>query len=239
MSFERDGYDVRAVFSPAEITALQDDITAHIDRVAHALYAPFELSEPRAPFAERLNRVAAHDPSYANLLRLAVCTDGHLSPWIERMAKHPELQRQVSALLPTASIGYSMRLRASIPRIPEARRSWHSDVAIDDEADCSKVRLACWIPLMDAGPDSGGIEIVPGRRAAPLAHHNDGAGRYSIPDAVLCDLPRAQLSCPVGSVIFLDSFVPHRGLPNTSGHERWSLVIWFRAEKATAAVAAE
>lgn len=133
-----------------------------------------------------------------------------------------------------------MRLRANIPRMPEARRNWHSDVAIDDGTDCSKVRLTCWIPLMDAGPDSGGLEIVPGRRAAPFTHRNEGAGLYSIPDATLTDVPRAQPFCPVGSVIFLDSFTPHRGLPNTSGRERWSLVIWFRAEKAAAtAVAAE
>lgn len=232
MPFERDGYDIRAVFSPAELAVLHEDVTAHIDRVAHALYAPFELSEPRAPFGERIERVARNDPSYANLLRLAVCTDAHNSLAMERIARHPALLRHAAGFVPGPVLLHTSRLRAAVPSLAGPLRSWHSDVALDDGSESADVRLACWIPLMDAGAHGGGLEIAVGRRDAPYAHVRETGGHYTIPEDALIDAMRVQPDCPAGHVIFLDSFTPHREMPAANGRERWSLVVWFRARRA-------
>jgi ectoine hydroxylase-related dioxygenase (phytanoyl-CoA dioxygenase family) len=228
MSFETEGYALRPLFAPALIASLQAAVLAHIDRVAGALYLPFDHSEPNAPLAERLDRIAARDPSYANLLRIAACTDAHRAPSFAALATHAALGSCIREFLGGEPEALIMRLRANISSLTAERERWHSDVALMDGSACSRVRLTCWIPLMDAGPDSGGLELVVGRRSSPLPHaHN--AGRFEISEADLPDSPRVQPYCPAGSVVFLDRYTPHRALPNHSGGARWSLVVWVRA----------
>ena len=121
--------------------------------------------------------------------------------------------------------GKIARVRASIACFPEHRHAWHSDVARDDGTGCGKVVVTAWIPLSDAGPASGGLEIAAGRQPAPLASEgNDG---FEIPEWRLADLPRVRPECPAGTALFLDRFTPHRTLPTRA--TRFALVVWMKA----------
>jgi hypothetical protein len=223
--YREQGYVSAALFDPALVEACQADIVEHIDRVSRALYLPFEASCPEAPLADRLNRIFARDRSQANLLRLAICTDAHRGARIDALAQDPRLLAEAERVSARRLSGTVVRVRASIASFPEHRHAWHTDVARDDGTACGKVWTAAWIPFGDAGPGRGGLELVPGRRDAPLAEQT--ARGFEIPEERLAGLPRVQPECPAGTVLFLDRFTPHRTLPAASA--RFALVVWMQA----------
>jgi len=227
MAYAEDGYEVAALFEPGFVADLQQDVTEHIDRIARALHLPFAASEPGAPFADRLERIARNDQSLAELLRVAVCTDAHRGPRIAPLAEHPAIRERAEAMAGVKLDEAVMRLRANVPALSRRRHGWHSDVAVHDGTSCSKVRIACWLPLMDAGPDSGGLEMATGRRTGPLPHERERS--FEIPDAEIEHLPKAHVDCPAGSAIFMDRFTPHRALPNTTDKARLAVVIWMKS----------
>ena len=224
-SYQTAGFAVAPVFEPAEIEALRADVTDHIDRIAHALHLPFANSRPQAGFAERLEQVARADASLANLLRVAICTDAHRGPRFQQIAEDGRLLAKASELAGVALGEPVIRLRANIPTLGRQRQGWHSDVARPDGGACSRIRIACWVPLMDAGPDSGGLEIAVGRRATPLDHDGNS---FEIPEEALARHPRHAADCPMGSVLFLDRYTPHRALPNETDAARFALVMWLK-----------
>ena len=223
--FAEQGHAAVPLFDPELIRAAQADIAEHIDRVSRALYHPFEQSCPDAPLNQRIDRVFAHERSVANLLRVAVCTDAHRGARLQALINDPRLIETAERLGGRKLSGKIARVRASIARFPEHRHAWHSDVARDDGTGCGKVVVTAWIPLSDAGPASGGLEIAAGRQPAPLASEgNDG---FEIPEWRLADLPRVRPECPAGTALFLDRFTPHRTLPTRA--TRFALVVWMKA----------
>lgn len=223
--FAEQGYAAAALFDPECVRAAADDIAGHIDRVARALYLPFEQSCPDAPLTERIDRVYEHERSVANLLRVAVCTDAHRGERLQALANDPRLVAAAETLSGRALAGKIVRVRASVACFPEHRHAWHSDVARDDGTGCGKVVVTAWIPLSDAGPENGGLEIAAGRQPAPLASEGDDG--FEIPEWRLAGLPRVQPECPAGTALFLDRFTPHRSLPARA--TRFALVVWMKA----------
>lgn len=223
--YAEQGYAAVPLFDRDLVLAAQADIAEHIDRVARALYLPFEQSCPDAPLGERIDRIFVHERSVANLLRVAICTDAHRGPRLQAIANDPRLIDAAEALCGRALSGKIARVRASIACFPEHRHAWHSDVARDDGTGCGKVVVTAWIPLSDAGPDSGGLEIAARRQPAPLASQGDNG--FEIPEWRLAGLPRVQPECPAGTALFLDRFTPHRTLPARA--TRFALVVWMKA----------
>lgn len=223
--FAEQGYAAVPLFDPELVGAAQADVAEHIDRVSRALYLPFEQSCPDAPLGERIDRVFARERSVANLLRVAVCTDAHRGPRLQALVNDPELIETAERLGRRALSGKIARVRASIACFPEHRHAWHSDVARDDGTGCGKVVVTAWIPLSDAGPGNGGLEIAAGRQPAPLASQGDDG--FEIPEWRLAGLPRVRPECPAGTALFLDRFTPHRTLPAQA--TRFALVVWMKA----------
>lgn len=223
--FAEQGYAAVPLFDPALVRTAVEDIAEHIDRVARALYLPFEQSCPDVPLAERIDRVYERERSVANLLRVAVCTDAHRGARLQALANDPRLIGAAEELSHRALSGKIVRARASIACFPEHRHAWHSDVARDDGIGCGKVVVTAWIPLSDAGPENGGLEIAAGRQPAPLA--SDGDDGFEIPEWRLAGLPRVRPECPAGTALFLDRFTPHRTLPAKA--TRFALVVWMKA----------
>ncbi|AJA09456.1 hypothetical protein SKP52_12835 [Sphingopyxis fribergensis] len=223
--FCEQGHAAVPLFEPDLVRMAAADIAEHIDRVARALYMPFEQSCPDAPLSERIDRIYAKERSVANLLRLAVCTDAHRGERLQALANDPRLIETAERLGGRKLSGKIARVRASIACFPEHRHAWHSDVARDDGTGCGKVVVTAWIPLTDARPERGGLEIAAGRQPAPLASMGDDG--FEIPEWRLADLPRVQPECPAGTVLFLDRFTPHRTLPAKA--TRFALVVWMKA----------
>ncbi len=225
--FESDGYAVIPMFDPALVRAAQADIAEHINRMSQALYQPFEKSHPEEPLGRRLDRIWEQDRSQANLLRMAICTDAHRGPRLRALAEAPHLLETAELLSGCAIDGRVTRVRTSIGVFPEQRHGWHSDVSMDDGTDCGSVRITAWLPLSDAGPESGGLELLPGRRVAPLPHQVNER-EHVIEDAVIGAERRVRPVCPAGSALFLDRFTPHRTL-SAGPDARFALVIWMKA----------
>ena len=223
--FAEQGYAAVPLLEPELVRAALADIAEHIDRVSRALYLPFEQSCPDAPPSERIDRVYTYERSVANLLRVAVCTDAHRGPRLQALVHDPRLITAAEQLGGRKLSGTIARVRASIACFPEHRHAWHSDVARDDGTGCGKVVVTAWIPLSDAGPERGGLEIAAGRQPAPLASEGDDG--FEIPEWRLAGLPRVQPECPAGTVLFLDRFTPHRTLPARA--TRFALVVWMKA----------
>jgi len=223
--FAEQGYAAVPLFDPGLVRAAADDVAEHIDRVSRALYLPFDQSCPDAPLNERIDQVYAHERSVANLLRVAVCTDAHRGARLQALANDARLIAAAEELSERSLAGKIVRVRASIACFPELRHAWHSDVARDDGTGCGKVVVTAWIPLSDAGPESGGLEIAAERQPAPLASEGDDG--FEIPEWRLAGLPRVRPECPAGTVLFLDRFTPHRTLPARA--TRFALVVWMKA----------
>ncbi|WP_447765152.1 hypothetical protein [Sphingopyxis panaciterrae] len=223
--YAEQGFAAAPLFDRDLVLAAQADIAEHIDRVSRALYLPFEHSCPDAPLGERIDRIFAHERSVANLLRVAICTDAHRGPRLQAIANDPRLIETAEEISSRALSGKIVRVRASIACFPEHRHAWHSDVARDDGTGCGKVVVTAWIPLTDAGPGSGGLEIAAGRQPAPLGEQV--ADGFEIPEWRLANLPRVQPLCPAGTALFLDRFTPHRTLP--ARRTRFALVVWMKA----------
>ena len=224
--FESQGYCVEPLFDPALVRAARADISGHLDRVSQALYLPFAQSHPEASLETRIDRIWQEDRSLANLLRIAICTDAHRGPRLQELATSPALHRTAQSLAGRLLDGQVVRIRAGIAAFPEHLHAWHSDVARDDGTACGRVSITAWIPLDDAGPDTGGLELIAGRRATPLPHREDRA--FTIAEEALAGQVPVRPTCPAGSVLFLDRFTPHRSLPVT-GTARFALVIWMKA----------
>ena len=79
---------------------------------------------------------------------------------------------------------------------------------------------------MAVGAHNGTLEVVPGKRSRPMAHDGDPEN-HTIREEDLAGQKRQIIDCGPGSAVFLDSFVPHRALPNRSDKVRWSVVTWM------------
>ncbi|HWK42319.1 MAG TPA: phytanoyl-CoA dioxygenase family protein [Croceibacterium sp.] len=228
MSFATDGYEVAPLFSPQEVSILREAVAAHMAGVAGALLKPAAEAEPDAPYDERIERLAEHDPSYAQLLGVAVATDAQRTPAVAALAHDPRIEQIVEEMAGCPVGERIFRFRLNSSALPKGRQAWHSDVARLDGGECSQLVATAWIPLADAGPDTGGLEILPGRRDAPFAHA-EGGGKITIDDGDLNGADTVVPTVPAGHCLFLHPFTPHRAVENMSGRTRWSLVVWMKA----------
>jgi hypothetical protein len=224
--FAEHGFTTMNIFDASDVRAAQADIVDQIDRIAEALYVPAGHCLPGTPLAERLDRMAASELSYAKLMRTAICTDAHRGPRLTGLAETPALLAAAEKLANRPIGGSIRRVRTSIRAFPEYHHGWHSDVAIDDGSRCGSVCITAWIPLDDTGPNNGGLEVVPCRRTTPFRHER--TDNYEIPESELTSLPRVQPTCTAGSALFIDRFTPHRTLP-VQHAARFALVVWFIA----------
>lgn len=227
--FARDGYVAQPLFAPQLVRAAQADIAATLDATLRTLGVTGLPPIPREAPAAWLDRLARTHSALADTLRHHVCAEAHRRPRLTALATDPALRTAAERLAGTPlDLGEGIRrVRASLSAFPEHRHGWHSDVALDDGTDCARVRIAAWIPLDDAGPESGGLELAPGTRTAPLPHRRDD-GRFVIAPEALAGAPRVRPVCPAGTVLFMDRFTPHRTLP-AGPQGRFALVLWMKA----------
>ncbi|WEK45967.1 MAG: phytanoyl-CoA dioxygenase family protein [Candidatus Andeanibacterium colombiense] len=229
MSFARIGFEVRPLFSRDEVGQLRSAISDHMDRVAHALLKPYAETAPGAAFDERIERIAEHDQSFAQLLGISVTTDGFRDPAVAGLAHHPRLA-ELARKVARCDVGERIfRFRANSSALPHGRQAWHSDVSRCDEGECSLLRVTAWIPLDDAGPATGGLEVAPGLRRQPLPHDESGI-KLTILENSLAEARTIIPQVKAGHCLLLDRFTPHRALVNRSGKTRWSLVVWLKAK---------
>jgi len=226
-----DGYQVlHNIISTDEIVGMRDAITETMDRVAHSLRVPFEMSCFALGLEDRLGSVWRKDRTYAQALFRAVLADSHRDERINIMTCHPQLTSEIAELIaPLKRTGQTIRVRASTFAFSEAHTRWHQDVVKPSNIGCGTVRLACWIPLIDVDDKSGALEVMPGVWQGPLPHQGEPDGRFFIAPENLPVGERRTIPVRMGDVLVLDRFIPHRSLQVSRSLSRWSVVMWVKA----------
>ena len=221
------GFQKKLLFSPDEIDVFKQTISEQIDRVATALSAPFEYSEPGLSIFERLETLAKKDPSYATIMYHAICGDLQRDPRIHQLITHSKLRLSAEELIGQKIETGTVRVRCNIPSLENARQRWHSDVVLMNGQNCSKIKVACWIPLQDVDNDNGTMEIVHQSFNSPFPHTEEN-GQFIIPEESLQQFQKETIIASAGNCVFIDRFTPHQSIPNKSPYVRWSIVVWFR-----------
>ena len=106
---------------------------------------------------------------------------------------------------------------------------WHQDAGVTwADADPYFI-LTVWIPLVDATPENGCMEILPGVVGQGLLPHHTkaGVGTTILPE-VLPEAEAVALPVKKGGVIFMHKEVPHRSTPNRSDTVRWSMDLRYQ-----------
>jgi ectoine hydroxylase-related dioxygenase (phytanoyl-CoA dioxygenase family) len=102
---------------------------------------------------------------------------------------------------------------------------WHQDAAVMwEEADDSEI-VTCWIPLVDATPTNGCLEVLPKVWRDGYLPHTAGP---EIEPNRLPTVPPRPVPVNRGGVVFLHRHTPHRSTPNLSDHVRWSIDLRYQ-----------
>lgn len=125
-------------------------------------------------------------------------------------------------------------LRAKLPwclsQNPFTNVPWHQDYGATDPADESVALVTAWVPITQASPHHGGLQVIPGSHRLGWLPHRRGehgpevcADGLAIRMAQHLDLQPLSINARPGDVVLFDQFTLHRGLPNQSNRCRWSL----------------
>ena len=107
---------------------------------------------------------------------------------------------------------------------------WHQDLCYYPLTNSNAVTVLFY--LDDATLANGCLQVLPGlHRGMPLDHTQNGYFQGRITESVN-ESQAVPLAASAGSAIFLHCLTPHASAPNTSGQERRTLIIGFRAADA-------
>ena len=219
---------VEDAIDPAVFDRLITEIDAIVDTAAQEAHAAGELSELHAdlPFAKRLVHIHSQLADPEPLLRQVngkLKTEGMFA-----ILTQPALLDIVESVIGPEILAHpQFNLRAKLPNQDATVVPWHQDLGYL-QADAEETFMVnFWIPLVDATPENGCMEVIAGSHRAPLIGHEHGLGPGAnfkgITDQYLP--PGEQVSCPVkaGGVLLIQHKTIHRSIPNLSDHIRWSL----------------
>ncbi len=227
--FKAQGYLlVENLLSPALFRPLIGELEQIIDRNVRMAHAQGRLDElfEEEPFERRLIRVCAalEDPS-------AILSQVHGKLKTEGMFQiltDPALLDIVESLIGPEILAHpQFNVRAKLPNRDEGVVPWHQDLGYL-QADAEETFMVnFWIPLVDATPENGCMEVIAGSHTCRLIQHHGKmgpAGNFKgIPDEHLPPGPRVPCPVQVGSVLLTQHKTIHRSTPNRSDHIRWSL----------------
>jgi hypothetical protein len=227
MAFESEGIEILPMLNDFQVEGIKGAISDHIDGALEALGIPAVDRFTGEGPGKRVESLAKRDAGVADAVLASVFTHAQVDERISFLDGFPPLRRAAEGLILEDIVRFTIRIRGNAPGLPHRRQGWHSDVSILDGSEFERVRIACWIPLSDVGPDNGTLEVVPGIRSRPMEHEIRPEGKHIIPEASLAGCPRRPILCRKGDGVFLDSFVPHRALPHPGDEVRWSAVAWM------------
>jgi len=243
--FAREGYLlVEDALNDTDLQPLIDDYAAFIDQRARHLYQQNKLSQlyETEPFSRRLAHICRedlsiysdidlmnfrghdafsflHNDALLNLIEDIIGPEITCSPIQHARAKLPAniLQKTASADKETKT-----RLEAAIA---ENVAPWHQDAQVHlEEADPSFI-LTVWLPLCDATPQNGCLQLIPRQHLRDTVYWSEGFGisDENLPADEVLTLPMRK-----GSVLLMHKLTPHRSTPNTSDDIRWSLDLRYQ-----------
>lgn len=238
--FNQEGYVmVPDLFVPSELEPMRVEIAALIEQTAAQLHVDGTITELHAdaPLEQRLTRLIADNPDTASTYFRAIegkAGGGHAGQAIYDMIMHPRLLDAMQSLCGEEIIGSSVyRIRPKVPGMARGIVPWHQDSGYFSAHCDSGLIVTCWIPLVDATPDNGCLQVLPRTHTNGVVRHHTGgnAGFLVIVDE---DLPAPRenvvtVPVPVGGALLLTNTTPHCSLPNTTDVIRWSIDLRYQS----------
>ena len=219
---------VENVINPAVFDRLITEINAIVDTAAQEAHAAGELADLHAdlPFAKRLVHIHSQLADPEPLLRQVngkLKTEGMFA-----ILTQPTLLDIVESVIGPEILAHpQFNLRAKLPNQDATVVPWHQDLGYLQPDAEETFMVNFWIPLVDATPENGCMEVIAGSHRAPLIGHEHGLGPGANFKGITDQyLPSGeQVSCPVkvGGVLLIQHKTIHRSIPNLSDHIRWSL----------------
>jgi len=222
--FHREGHLIlEDVFSDADLQPVIDEIGEEIDRRARALVASGDLSRTyeEEGFETRLTRITAE----TDKLYWSICSGQLAGPGIFSLITHPKMVDIAESLVGPEIIASSVyRLRPKIPGFPHGVVPWHQDSGYFEPYCDQRLVLTAWIPLVDATPERGCLQVIPRVHTAAIFRHrvHSGLPYLEIPPE---DLPSGEwVTVPVrkGGMLLLTNRTPHCSIDNVTDVIRWS-----------------
>ncbi len=219
---------VEDAFDADVMMSLQAELDERIETWALQAHADGLLPQlhESSPFHQRLYHLCSQLENPAPLLGQV---QGKLrSPGMFTILTCPQLLDIVESIIGPEILAHpQFNVRPKLPHQDASVVPWHQDLGYL-AADAEETFMVnFWIPLVDATPANGCMEVIAGSHRAPLIDHAVGMG----PAGNFKGLDEAQLPegehvmCPVrrGGIVLIQHKTIHRSVPNVTDHIRWSL----------------
>ena len=235
VQFEEEGYLLlRDVLRDADLDPIIAEYEEHISCRAEELLAEGKISQLYAdePFNRRLVSICReNDEIYKELdimhfrgrASFAFLINDNLLDMVEGLVG-PEITcspiQHTRAKLPSG-----LTPGGGDPHVAP----WHQDAGVTwEEADPHFI-LTVWLPLSQATPENGCLQIIPRTHGTGLRQHHikQGLGTVIIDE----EMPQAeQLTLPMdkGDVLLMHKETPHRSTANNADAVRWSMDLRYQ-----------
>jgi len=241
--FKAEGYlKVPDVFTRAELEPLRREIAGIVDKTAQRLKAEGHITNLHTsePFETRLTRLLTDHPEWRSEYLHAIegkAGGGHTGREMFNIITHPRLIDCLKSLLGSEIVGSSVyRIRPKVPGLDRGIVPWHQDSGYFEPHCDEYLIVTCWIPLVDATPANGCLQVLPRVHQGRILTHRTGghAGYLVIQDEDLPLPPDKAVTVPVplGDVLLMTNLTPHCSTPNTTDVIRWSVDLRYQSASA-------
>jgi hypothetical protein len=229
--FHREGYRVvEELFTDADLQPVIDEITEEIDRRARALVASGDLSRPyeEERFETRLTRITAETEK----LYWSIASGQLSGPGIFGLLTNPRLVDLAESLVGPEIIASSVyRLRPKVPGFAHGVVPWHQDSGYFEPYCDRSLVLTVWIPLVDATPERGCLQVIPRvHQGGIFRHFRRPERKYLVIEPE--DLPPGEVvTVPVrkGGALLVTNRTPHCSIDNVSDVIRWAMDLRYQS----------
>lgn len=236
--FEEDGYlVVEDVLDPqADLQPVLDEYSALLDRLVDELIASGKLRSRYAdlPFAERLTQVclegglvlSRHFDISLPQSGVTYDTPIHLGPAVFRLLTNPRLLDVVESVVgPEIYSNPVQHIRTKLPPKVFAagaqanglvgKVEWHQDNGVVlPEADEATI-LTVWLPLTDATPENGCLQVIPRSHRRGLLDHCP-ADQLRIPATLIPIEQAVPVPMRAGSALLMNQRTVHASMDNVT-----------------------
>lgn len=229
-----DGYlALEGVLQQAVIDAAIADLERETDRRAAALAAKGLISDlcSDASFLQRYALLFAQCDQIGQRLEVFEL----LGPGIFELLWEDTILDHVESLLGTEiMLNPTHHLRAKLPAsllrdldLPDRDTvPWHQDTFAAPGAEPFGM-VTVWVPLVDATPQNGCLEVMPRTfKMGALAHRTTDGG--TIEEHARFSVAPQALPCARGGIVLLHEYTLHRSTPNLERTIRWSIDMRFQ-----------
>lgn len=243
--YDRLGYVVvEQAFTSDDLASVIQDYDAFIDVQARRLQDAGAMTQLFAdePFERRLARICEEDASIYSLIDLMYCR----LPGVFAFLRNSRLLDLLEGIIGSEIICSPIQhARAKLPEavIERARRTddaaqerlramvqenvapWHQDAQVHLEVADPHAITTVWVPLVDATPENGCLQLIPGIHKDRTVYWSKGFG---VSDERLPPGDVVTLPMQAGDVLLMDKLIPHRSTPNHTDSIRWSLDLRYQ-----------